>query len=888
MGRGEAARFGSASSDAPVITVPPGCRFWGKFIAPATCLPLEAHCIDVGLVMRALCDIVGFRRSLERAGRAPLSAASADRLAVLAMLHDVGKANLGFQAKVFDPAAPRAGHIRELAPILDPELFDPDLRAAFLAALPPGIEPWFPDDETAYSYLIATFSHHGRPLKFKGEHGGYYRLARERWWRASGDRDPMGAVAAVSSWAKTVFPGAFAEAPPLPAEPRFQHVYAGLLVLADWLGSGQAAFPVGPVDIQERIDRDRGIIPDLLRRVGLDAESPRSTLPVAPFQGLFGQSPRPLQAYLESTDPEAPETRLLIAESETGSGKTEAALYWFARLFAAGQVDSLYFALPTRVAARGLYDRITRTVDRWFPVAANRPVTLLAVPGYVEADGTKVERALPSEADAGLFQDDEALARADRLWASERPKRFLAATVAIGTVDQALLSVVRTAHAHLRSALLDRSLLVVDEVHASDTYMASLIRTLLDHHLAVGGRAMLLSATLGANARAAFVAGSARRPDVPPLDQAERVPYPSITRLDGTPTAVARDAVPNRRVSVEVVPWAFRPDRALEAVVAALRDGSRILVVLNTVGRANALLRAAESRTDLASEWIFQVHGAACPHHGRFSPQDRQLLDAAVGDRFGPNSAPGPVLLVGTQTLEQSLDIDADLLVTDLVPADVLLQRIGRLHRHQRPRPAGLASARCLVLAPEGGLESGLGEHGEVAPAYRAAGYGSVYEDVRALELTRRLLVERPEIRVPADNRRLVEGVTHPARLASLRGAVWERHAQRIEGSALAAALAAGHAVVPFREPFGQFEFTEVGERVSARLGAGSLQLAVDPPFPGPFGETVREVVIPAHLIPREPVERATVEAVECGEAVLQAGERRYRYGRFGLEVMAL
>jgi CRISPR-associated endonuclease/helicase Cas3 len=866
--------------------VPVGCDFWGKFVAPDTCLPLAAHGADVGLVFRALCDVPGFRRALERTAGGHLRNGAFDRLSVLAMLHDVGKANLGFQNKVFSPSAPRAGHIRELAPILDPELCDRALLVAFTSALPAGMPAWFPDAETAYSYLMATFSHHGRPLWFKGERTGYYALARDAWWHASGDRNPMEAIAGLSSLARDLFPGAFHDDPPLPAEARFQHVYVGLLILADWLGSGRASFPVGPVNLRTRIARDRAVIPGLLRRVGLDVEDARAALPVAPFEDLFERPPRPLQAHLDALDPRSPEASLLIAESETGSGKTEAALQWFARLFAAGLVDGLYFALPTRVAARGLYDRVVQTLTRWFPDPNVRPVTLLAVPGYVQADGVPVDRMLPSPSDAGLMDDDEARARIDRLWASERPKRFLAATLAVGTVDQALLSVVRTGHAHLRSALLDRSLLVIDEVHASDAYMASLIGTLLHHHLAVGGRAMLLSATLGASARTRFVAAAGHRAVLPSLEQAASLPYPSVTGTDGRALAVRASAATGRTVRVELAPWAFQPDRVLDTVIDALRAGGRVLAVLNTVARANALLRAAEERSDCPRDWVFAVNGVNCPHHGRFSPQDRQLLDRAVGGRLGPESPAGPVLLIGTQTLEQSLDIDADLLVTDLVPADVFLQRVGRLHRHSRVRPASLTEARCLMLTPEGDLERGLGEHGEVVPAYRGAGYGSVYEDLRALELTRRLLIDRPVIRVPGDNRRLVEGVTHPECLASLTGERWRRHAQRVEGGELASAVAAGYAVVPFHEMFGRFEFTEAGERVSARLGMGSLQLPLDRAFLSPFGETVREVMIPAHQVPRERVELVMVETVADGEVVLRAGERRYRYTRFGLEVM--
>src|SRR5690606_18841997 len=128
-----------------------------------------------------------------------------------------------------------------------------------------------------------------------------------------------------------------------------------------------------------------------------------------------------------------------------------------------------------------------------------------------------------------------------------------------------------------------------------------------------------------------------------------------------------------------LLPIAFTPQRITDRVVHALAAGARVLVVMNTVQRTNALLRALESHPDIDPGWLFACKGIRCPHHGRFAPADRPVLDRAVTLRFGKGSPPGPILLIGTQTLEQSLDIDADLMITDLAPADVLLQRVGRL-----------------------------------------------------------------------------------------------------------------------------------------------------------------------------------------------------------------
>ena len=373
----------------------PGCIFWGKYDeATGRCLPLASHCLDVALVFRALASLPGIRRVLETAARRRLDERDLDRLAVLAALHDVGKANLGFQRKVFDPNAPRAGHVRELEAVLQDEA----LRERFLEAVDMDtLLAWFEAPEDLEDLLLAVWSHHGRPVAFRGARTGA-AVRSSVWWKPHREHDPMGAVAAVLDAAREAFPAAFEpSARTLPGTPRLQHVYAGLVMLADWLGSHPRWFPVDRIEPRRRLRASREAASRQLAAVGLDARAFQTALAATgeDFRTRFGLDPRPLQAAVSSLDPSDPATRLLIAETETGSGKTEAALHWFARLFAAGRVDGLYFALPTRVAARELYERIARTIARWFPDPACRPATVLAVPGYAQVDGMPAERLLP-------------------------------------------------------------------------------------------------------------------------------------------------------------------------------------------------------------------------------------------------------------------------------------------------------------------------------------------------------------------------------------------------------------------------------------------------------------------------------------------------------------
>ncbi len=323
----------------------------------------------------------------------------------------------------------------------------------------------------------------------------------------------------------------------------------------------------------------------------------------------------------------------------------------------------------------------------------------------------------------------------------------------------------------------------------------------------------------------------------------------------------------------------------------ASRAGARILVILNTVGRAIALQRAIEASGLVEHTALFKHAGIVALHHGRYAPADREGLDASVSARFGKGSAGGPVLLVGTQTLEQSLDIDADYLVTDLCPMDVLLQRIGRLHRHdERTRAAGFQAARCVVMVPpEPDFSVFLGERGEATRNAKSNGLGSVYEDLRMLQLTRDLLSRAPVLELPRDNRRLVELSTHPDALSRLAGERWDRHGRNVEGTDIARGVAADGVLLTrlYDHSFGDFAFNEVSDgEARTRLGLDTLSLPLDHEVRGPFGVLLSGMVIPGHMAPRD-VKDEWIKVASAGAEGLEMeyGGKRYRYTRFGLEV---
>jgi CRISPR-associated endonuclease/helicase Cas3 len=169
-----------------------------------------------------------------------------------------------------------------------------------------------------------------------------------------------------------------------------------------------------------------------------------------------------------------------------------------------------------------------------------------------------------------------------------------------------------------------------------------------------------------------------------PFDVACKVPYPAIS--DSHSLRKVAGTGQSKRVRWSTRDIIDSPEKIAELALAAAAQGAKVLIVRNTVPAAIATLAALEARVPDPA-WLFQVNGVVTLHHSRFSRQDRPLLDAEIENAWARSGQAGALIVVGTQTLEQSLDIDADFLITDLCPMDVLLQRVGRLHRHANERP---------------------------------------------------------------------------------------------------------------------------------------------------------------------------------------------------------
>ncbi|AYF01848.1 CRISPR-associated helicase/endonuclease Cas3 [Paracoccus yeei] len=813
--------------------------------------------MDVAAVFGALCGLPLIAHHLHRAARRTLAAGDMARMAALVYLHDLGKLEPGFQAKARPDLACPADVNHSVHGVLS-------LRRAYQTSADPlrpvtdRIGSW---GEGADELMMAIFAHHGRPIDAPAT---FNKISTVEGY----DRD--GAVADYLRLWTTAWVDLEAELP-LPTAPELAHLVAGLAALADWIGSDRRFFDFVADPGPDYPAQARQAARNALRTIGFDAGAARPATDFASVAGA-GFAPRAAQRLVGGA---GLNSALVLLEAETGSGKTEAALWRYALLHAAGLVSGLYFAVPTRAAARQLHRRVNEAMKRLF--GRNAPEAVLAIPGQL-LSGEAAGQRLPG------FETrwDDADGTQPARWAAEHATRYLAASVAVGTVDQALFAGLQVKHAHLRGAALSRSLLVVDEVHSSDAFMTEILAELLDGHLAAGGHAMLMSATLGSRARSRLL-----RLPLPGLADAIAAPYPALwpsgARTPDTEPADGRA----KTVAMTAHPT-MDPVETARLAIAAARRGARVLVIRNTVTAACATFDAvvAAGETDL----LLQVSGGPALHHSRFAAEDRHALDRAVETVLAPDKHRQPLgaIVIGSQTLEQSLDICADYLITDLCPVDVLLQRLGRLHRHDLPRPAGFEDPRCLVLCPEDGLDpltkpafvNGLG-------AWRPAdgSIQGIYLDLACLSLTEGLIASHPRWRIPAMNRELVERATHPeAQAAEIarRGAAWADYQASTIGRDISHRGQAQNWLLRRSERLPK-TFPGKDEIVQTRLGSAGPLIRFAPGTVGPFGSDITQMTIPAHwrgiVAPDAPV---TTEPVEGGMRFV-LGEVTLFYGRAGL-----
>ncbi|VTP17592.1 CRISPR-associated endonuclease/helicase Cas3 [Phytobacter ursingii] len=530
------------------------------------------------------------------------------------------------------------------------------------------------------------------------------------------------------------------------------------IVLADWVGSSTQYFP----RIARSMDVDEYWQQHALVKAKLAVSVFPSSSNVAPFSGIttlfpFIQHPTPLQQKALELDIDKEGPQLLILEDVTGAGKTEAALILTHRLMAAGKAQGLYFGLPTMATANAMFDRMAQS---WLALYQpdSRPSLVLAHSARGLMD--RFNQSVWSGDLAGSEEPDDLQPSSQgcAAWFADSNKKALLAEVGVGTLDQAMMAVMPFKHNNLRMLGLSNKILLADEIHAYDAYMSQVLESLIERQASDGNCTILLSATLSQQQRdrlvAAFAKGSKSRVEAPLLGYDD---YPWVTQVAGA-EVISRYVETRKEVERSVkVGWMHSEQECIERIEQAVSQGKCIAWIRNSVDDAMGIYRQLLARGHVPAESLLLFHS-------RFAFYDRQRIENQALTQFGKKGSAQRAgkVLIATQVIEQSLDIDLDEMISDLAPVDLLIQRAGRLQRHIRDCNGLLkASGRderdapeLLVFSPEW---DDAPREDWFSGAMRNSAY--VYPDHGRLWLTQRVLREQGEIRMPQSARLLIESV---------------------------------------------------------------------------------------------------------------------------------
>lgn len=461
---------------------------------------------------------------------------------------------------------------------------------------------------------------------------------------------------------------------------------AGLTSFADWIGSNEAYFSFGVpedcADLASWFETRR----ENHAKAALDALGwlPRQPLTKAslPFDQVFGFSPRPLQQAMADALIALERPTILLVEAPMGEGKTEAALYAHLELQRRLGHRGLYIALPTKATGNAMFARVLKFLR---DQRCERHLDLQLLHG-----GALLNDDFQGLKSGGIHDDIQGGEVRASEWFTHK-KRALLSEYGVGTIDQALLTILPVRHQFVRLWGLANRVVVFDEIHAYDAYTGTLLLHLLHWLLALGTSVVLLSATLPPRVRRQLAGLVGQQ-----TPEHEAI-YPRLSIYQ--PDEVVRQfpfvADPKRRLSIHIQPVAADLPAIKTALDAKLVNGGYALALTNTVQRAQDLYRhyGDGEAINIDGELIgkrLPCGTAIYLFHARFPADARQRREDAVLQIFGPPlpdaSSPrlGRKILIATQVAEQSLDLDFDVLATDLAPIDLLLQRAGRLWRHQR------------------------------------------------------------------------------------------------------------------------------------------------------------------------------------------------------------
>lgn len=592
------------------------------------------HMLDVGACAEILID--------GHTAFSSISPAQRQAIILLVILHDVGKLTESFRSLIRENVRGNPLHW-QLSDFILRNYLDDTLNKI-------GADKWV--RAVLYS---AVAGHHGRPPD--GVEGN--RREKRKMRRAVGSGE--NAARQWSTLLLGLFPNASLEDMDIEQAKSLSWVISGLTVTSDWVGSNIDWFP---------LKRDSNCFEETMKDSCWRARQAVEEAGLLPTQAATLASDsclgltkmRPMQETTESLDiEEGPQ--LAILEDSTGTGKTEAAMILARRMILAGKARGLFFALPTIATSDAIFERLQPMLPNLFEAM---PTTVLT---HSRAKLYDAMRALK-----GATQD--VTPESDHIgWLTDGRRRALLAAVCVGTIDQALLGVLPTKFSTLRLFGLADKLLIVDEAHSYDPYMQEELKGFLRMQAMLGGSAIIMTATLPLSVRKSFTNAfqdglSQTKTELKESD------YPSLHMVGKSLRSqlVEPYAESIRTVKVERVSNATE---ALGLLVEMAKKGAACVWIRNAVDEAIDAVEAIR-REGVEAELL----------HARFAMSDRLQIEQNVIQRFGKNGTGREGrILVSTQVVEASLDLDFDVMISDLAPIGSLIQRAGRLWRHMEIRP---------------------------------------------------------------------------------------------------------------------------------------------------------------------------------------------------------
>lgn len=664
-------------------------------------LPLHFHLLDTAGIISRLINI-WLSPAARQAMAGELDGDTLCRIAAfLALTHDLGKATPAFQQKIVGCIDGMRERLAQYG------LSIPKLANAHESPHPVAGEALLREACVPWGIASIVGAHHGRATKLKSDFDVYQlKCLGENYWGRGNGAGWRQVQTEYLNWALAGSGFDSVSALPVLSVPA-QMLLTGLLIMADWIASCTRYFPLididGPMPAYDPMRADAA-----WSRLGLqEGWTPEGgiTLDELCQMRFHFDHPNALQVQVMRCVDEAARPGLLVIEAQMGSGKTEAALL-AAELMSDGMSGpkrgGIFFGLPTQATANGIFERV-----RAWGVSQTEymPATIRLAHGAADLNESYARlmehggsiASLDADGDGGLMVHD---------WFRGR-KQALLSDFVVGTVDQLLMLALKQRHVMLRHLGLCGKVVVIDECHAYDAYMSQYLEAALQWLGAYRVPVILLSATLPCERRAALIdayLNRRRKKDSAPWRTCRD--YPLLTWTDDGEVyqrTLSADAPP-LKVAIERLPDADADETLSARLRVALREGGCAGIIVNTVRRAQELARMLRER--------FPGHTVLLLHAQYILP-DRMEKESELLRRVGKNSTAKErdrLIVVGTQVCEQSLDLDFDILITELCPMDLLLQRLGRLHRHRRhdaERPIPLRDPRCLVLGAEETLSQG-------------------------------------------------------------------------------------------------------------------------------------------------------------------------------------